>query len=848
MCRILSLVASTVFSSKRYLVRGAYRFHNRHFALAVAAVSALSAKLVHLFANRDALQASDLLLWGLSFFCQDVALVLLLHMLLQSRGFASTRWLRALATTSALAVTGITLFLAGFGIAFYVVAGAELHWRNIGFAGESKSWGMLLFGLPSCVLTFTALLGWATVLQTPLSILADLGLDCVEMPLMWLLGKLPRSWWTRPPNFIYDQLPSEGEVHLEDDDESLLRSGKDPELVPPQRSRWLRLSVALALLALLADYVFQPAERALVFMSWTLPLVPIIDFAHSSPVLASLLSAPDTSVDWDNLTAIGEPISLPWLLELRAYLNASLPGFDDWFEAGKEHYRADADPLKISNFNDKLLPELRGRLSKINIRHVMLIKLESTRKDVFPFKKDSYLWRHLAESYDNKELPEEAQSRLASLSPTANLLTGDYQDGFEHEEEKRRGGINFNNAYTTSSYTLKSLTGTLCGLTPLFADFNEDQKHHFYQPCLPHILGALSKLVEADGPSPDNFITMGWRSTFLQPVTGLHGDQAPQMAKIGYHEENYVNEETLLGGTGKFGVANVSHKEETYFGVPEFYINDYLWDAFESAKEKNERAFVGILTSSTHHPYGFPGTHVHLSKNGDDLSKYINSVGYVDGWLRQVVDFLDAKGFANETLLIVLGDHGIPLAENGGTTAYGNSHEAGFHVPMVLSHPGLPPIDVDDAVTSIQILPTILDLLVETGSLSESGARAARDLMHNYEGQSLLRPRRQASEQTGQGDWQFAVSNPGGSDVSVRDGRRPNLHLMIPIREDIKWALNDLQADPQEQDALASFDLDTFLTAVEARHGVEIKEWVKEAATVTNWYVRDNHKRWRYQQ
>ncbi|KAF3060623.1 hypothetical protein CFAM422_010892 [Trichoderma lentiforme] len=62
----------------------------------------------------------------------------------------------------------------------------------------------------------------------------------------------------------------------------------------------------------------------------------------------------------------------------------------------------------------------------------------------------------------------------------------------------------------------------------------------------------------------------------------------------------------------------------------------------------------------------------------------------------------------------------------------------------------LPPINIDDPVSSIQILPTILDLLIETKSLSLSEARAAHDMVQKYEVQSLMRPLQKFSKTTGQ--------------------------------------------------------------------------------------------------
>lgn len=68
-----------------------------------------------------------------------------------------------------------------------------------------------------------------------------------------------------------------------------------------------------------------------------------------------------------------------------------------------------------------------------------------------------------------------------------------------------------------------------------------------------------------------------------------------------------------------------------------------------------------------------------------------------------------------------------------------------------MSHPKLPYISIDDPVSSIQILPAIMDLLIGTKSLWLSEARAARNMVRNYESQSLLRPLQKFSKTTGQG-------------------------------------------------------------------------------------------------
>lgn len=115
-------------------------------------------------------------------------------------------------------------------------------------------------------------------------------------------------------------------------------------------------------------------------MSWTLPLMPFVDLINASPSLADLIPSYGTDkVDLGDRTALADPPRFSWLPK-----HPPLTGFEDWYN-GKHHYRASED-LRVSNLDQGIIGELKGKLADVKIRHVMLIKLESTRKDVFPVK------------------------------------------------------------------------------------------------------------------------------------------------------------------------------------------------------------------------------------------------------------------------------------------------------------------------------------------------------------------------------------------------------------------------------------------------------------------------------
>ncbi|KAI5464970.1 sulfatase [Mariannaea sp. PMI_226] len=869
-------VSWRMMATRRCGLALASRFASRRFFFALAALSVIGSKLVHVYTHLSALP-SDSLRWGYTFFAQDMILIIILRLLLDEWLFSAQAVGKPRLTASIAATVFVALItsLGIMNISFFVVAGSEIHWRNISVAGDASGRALLLSGLVYFVLVVFAIVFLSWALQDALFVAAGFMADIVTWPTTFLARSLQRvriplpSRWKR-----YSQLPQqdvETATKFESFSEGQSLKYKvlsatadvlDDIRTSPRMWLFKLVAYGLAAAALLAQLIMsimRPHDSAAIFMSWTPALLPFVDLKPSSPNLQRLVPVYGTGIDrdWDDLTALSHPISLPWLPK-----NSVPDGFEDWYD-GKQHYNASADPLKISNLEDDVLPDLRNKLKDVPIRHVMLIALESTRKDLFPFKKDGLHWERLKEEWNKHKVPKDVLERLKTLTPTAKYLTGDYDDGFErkNETQKKRGGINFNDAYTTATYTLKSLTGILCGVSPLVADFNLEYLHHIYQPCLPQIFDALNTIDHGDA---SDFNSYKWKSAFMQSVTLNFDHFGELMRKIGFPEDGLIDKEYLKSDDAKFGKVTLS--DINYFGMQETPLEDYFRDAFSSAEENNERVFLTHITSTSHHPFAMPEneTYVELANGMDDLSHYINAIGYDDRWLAQVLDLLDKQGVANETLVILLGDHGLSIPENDVVSSYYNPNIGSTHVPMVISHPMMPPITIDNAVSSQQILPTILDLLIETDSLSDPGTQAAKDLVRNYEGQSLIRPVRKSKTfgkaidestlptstevptSSTVANWHFTAINPGRAMLGIRDARHNDWRLVVPTVDNNEWRFTDIIKDPREAKPVLAFEFSTFLKKVEEEHGEDAARWVEEAAFVTRWWVEENNKRWRY--
>ncbi|KAJ6172310.1 hypothetical protein N7470_001377 [Penicillium chermesinum] len=542
-----------------------------------------------------------------------------------------------------------------------------------------------------------------------------------------------------------------------------------------------------------------------------------------------------------------------WALLSRSigFQRGDWPGFRDWKvsstgEYEHQHYNPANDPLRVSNLDEGILEPLRDVLKSedFKIKHVLVFKMESTRYDVFPLRKGSYMHNRILESYKGK-IPKEVQARLANLTHTAERLTGTESGLHKNGTVKPYGGIHATNSYTAGTFTLKSIEGTTCGLAPLVRDFNHEYEHHIYQPCMPHVLDVLS--ANTNNSKSDDFVDWPWRPRFMQSITDTYDHQNLLTPALGFKPENILTSEAIdkehLNDTSFHG------EKFNFWGYPDHDLAGYFRDVIHQAERDHERLFITHLTGITHHPWDTPGKHYKdlMSQswggNSRDINRYLNTIGINDKWFGQVLDILAETGIANETLVVMTGDHGLSLLEDNSITPYDNPHVANFHVPLVISNPLLPPIEINSSVSSIQILPTILDLLKESGSLDEISTRAISELLPIYEGQSMIRPIVSENEHTQY--YQFTVMNTGGSMVAMRSASH-SFRLVVPLVPEVEWRFTDIESDPHEKHPIKSFDLESLKTAIALEHSADAVQWVNSAAQAGQWWIADNWRRYEY--
>ena len=92
---------------------------------------------------------------------------------------------------------------------------------------------------------------------------------------------------------------------------------------------------------------------------------------------------------------------------------------------------------------------------------------------------------------------------------------------------------------------------------------------------------------------------------------------------------------------------------------------------------------------------------------------YDSDVSYNDQQFGELIKYLQSKGHLDDTMIVLLADHGDEMYEHG-KIGHGQSlHEELVHIPFVISYPPLfpPGKEVDEGVELIDVMPTILDAL-----------------------------------------------------------------------------------------------------------------------------------------
>jgi len=237
-----------------------------------------------------------------------------------------------------------------------------------------------------------------------------------------------------------------------------------------------------------------------------------------------------------------------------------------------------------------------------------------------------------------------------------------------------RRAVVFNRIYVSQPNTSSAMAALYCSLYPQH-DWRSitDNRPELPVPCLPAILKQN-----------------GYRTAFI-------------------HSGNlsFDREEEFLRVHG-FNTVISQGRELRKDPDSELLLQFLSWiDTFRSAP-----FFVTIWTLDTHHPYRSAS-----QRNYDVLdpphNRYLNAIFSTDALIGKLVEALNTLKLADNTLVVITGDHGEAFGEHGRLSHDFTVYDEEVHVPLLFIDPGntLNGTRVNSVGRQIDIAPTILQIL-----------------------------------------------------------------------------------------------------------------------------------------
>jgi membrane-anchored protein YejM (alkaline phosphatase superfamily) len=261
------------------------------------------------------------------------------------------------------------------------------------------------------------------------------------------------------------------------------------------------------------------------------------------------------------------------------------------------------------------------------------------------------------------------------------------------------------------------------------------------------------------GSNYDSFlVTPGWLSSFF-PKRFFEKNGLTEMYGFSELPETFK----VLGAS--------RHKNEI----------DTIGFFLDQIKSAREPFFAVYYSYAAHHPYFDYGEKYRLFTDvKNDVNRYYNNLFLLDMQIQRIFNSLELVGLMDNTIIVVVGDHGQAFGQHKGVWKHGtSSFNEEFKVPMVFYQPKLFPPKTISALTShVDILPTILDAM---------SIKYNRSL---FQGESILR-------ETFNRKYIFLI-NHGGTISSIS---KEKVKLTISYSEGKCW-IYDLNRDPFEREML----------------------------------------------
>jgi lipoteichoic acid synthase len=363
--------------------------------------------------------------------------------------------------------------------------------------------------------------------------------------------------------------------------------------------------------------------------------------------------------------------------------------------------------------------------------------------------------------------PRRAQIKnvlVVVLESTGTQFLGVYHSQYPttpNLQAQERNSLIFNNFYSNDGYTLQSYMPLVLSLYPGVG-------WEIYASSHPHLSGTSAA---------ETLHERGYRTAYM---TG--GALDFRGSRHFFDHRGF----DLIRGVEDFQKAGVGTMVSSW-GIDDPPVFDALFDWIGQAPGK---PFFAILwTQQTHHPYTLApyqkpidfGVANPASDQGKLLNLYLNDLRIADEQLGRLFAFLQQRNLADDTLVVITGDHGEGFGFPHPWTFHGTAlYQESVNVPCIFWNPRIMANRGRSDVVGahVDLNPTLFDLL----GLPAPAA---------WQGTSLFDPTHPSRA--------YFSCNTGNLLQGLRDENRKFIYNLTLGREE----LYDLDADPEEQRNIA---------------------------------------------
>jgi len=221
---------------------------------------------------------------------------------------------------------------------------------------------------------------------------------------------------------------------------------------------------------------------------------------------------------------------------------------------------------------------------------------------------------------------------------------------------------------------------------------------------------------------PNLLRPFGYQSAFFTPTHLDFENERQLISNIGF--DKVVSKSDYQGD--EFEIVN-------YFGYEDRVMQQPILDWIDKNAAAESPLFLTIMTNVGHHNYKPPQSWPVRSFDsplGEPHNDYLNSLAYIDSFLEDLFKSLADRGVLEDSLVVIIGDHGESFGEHGKNHHMAVMYEESLHVPAIIySSAATARVKSIPGIWQLpDIFPTIIDML---GYEMRNGSVAGRSLFES---------------------------------------------------------------------------------------------------------------------